>query len=102
MSAFQIVLAADARTQVLSIARWWRTNRPRNPGLFLAELRAAADRLGDAPRAGGLYKVPRVEGVRRLLLPRTGYYLYYTVDDAAAVVEIAAVWHTARGGGPFR
>ncbi len=101
MSAFRIVLSLDARTQILSIARWWRANRPKNPGLFFAELKAATNRLSEAPRAGVLYKVPRVEGVRRLLLPRTGYYLYYTVNDAASVVEMVAVWHTARGGGPL-
>ncbi|MCC6556036.1 MAG: hypothetical protein IT372_24000 [Polyangiaceae bacterium] len=39
-----------------------------------------------------------MRGVRRLLLPRTGYYLYYTVDDTASAVRIVALWHTSRGG----
>jgi plasmid stabilization system protein ParE len=37
--------------------------------------------------------------VRRLLLPRTRYYLYYRLaaDD---LLEVVAIWHASRGSGP--
>ncbi|WP_437653488.1 type II toxin-antitoxin system RelE/ParE family toxin [Sorangium sp. So ce1182] len=100
MTRYAVVFSADARTQILAVGRWWRENRPSNPGLFLDELRAAVGRLGDVPRGGAVYEVPQVPGLRRLLLPRTAHHVYYTLDDTASVVRIVAVWHTARGARP--
>jgi len=37
-------------------------------------------------------------GIRRLILPRTRYHVYYRV--AGQVLEILAVWHAVRGSGP--
>jgi len=41
-----------------------------------------------------------VEGkpVRKVRLPRTGYALYFTIEDD--LVTVHAVWHGARGSGP--
>lgn len=38
--------------------------------------------------------------VRRLVLPRTQYYLYYQVERGAGAVLVLAIWHTARDSGP--
>ena len=42
----------------------------------------------------------RFEGVRRLFLSRTGYHLYYRVNEAERQVEVLALWHARRGEGP--
>ena len=54
--------------------------------------------LADAPNAGSPDRVARLAGTRRLLLRRTGFHVYYTVDSEAVVVR--ALWHAVRGRGP--
>ncbi|MBM4382994.1 MAG: type II toxin-antitoxin system RelE/ParE family toxin [Deltaproteobacteria bacterium] len=44
---------------------------------------------------------PHLRGVRRVLLPRAGYFVYYRVDEARRRIEVLAIWHTSRGPGPF-
>jgi hypothetical protein len=46
---------------------------------------------------GVIYPFPLFE-VRRFLLPRSRYHLYYSIDGE--LVKVRAVWHTARGKGP--
>jgi plasmid stabilization system protein ParE len=51
--------------------------------------------------AAGSFPVYRNEGnaeVRRILLPRSRYAVYFTMGPDS--VLIVAVWHTARGSGP--
>ena len=36
--------------------------------------------------------------MRRYLIPRTAFWLYYQVTDD--VIEILAFWHASRGSGP--
>jgi len=46
----------DADTQIREIDDWWRTNRRSSPDLFLEELTASFDIIGDAPYIGRLYR----------------------------------------------
>lgn len=88
-----------AAAEVDRIDRWWRENRPASPDLFARELEEAARLVASVPTSGsspdeGL----RLVGVRRALMRRSRYHLYYRVDDDALIV--VAVWHTSRGRGP--
>jgi hypothetical protein len=38
--------------------------------------------------------------VRRTILRRTGYHLYYQLDEADHCVWILSIWHARRGRGP--
>jgi hypothetical protein len=38
--------------------------------------------------------------MRRILMPRTRYHVYYVVAEDERLVLVHAVWHTARGQGP--
>jgi plasmid stabilization system protein ParE len=38
--------------------------------------------------------------IRRVLLTRIHYHLYYSVSPASLTVEILALWHTRRGSLP--
>ena len=38
--------------------------------------------------------------IRRILLPKTSYHIYYWPDEAALVVRVYAVWYGGRGEGP--
>ena len=38
--------------------------------------------------------------VRRVLLPKTGTHVYYSVDEDADLVTVVAVWGAPKGRGP--
>jgi hypothetical protein len=38
--------------------------------------------------------------VRRVLLSRVSYFLYYRVNRTSGSVEVLAFWHARRGSGP--
>ena len=100
MTAYSVQFATVAERHLSAINEWWQANRPSAPGLFKRELTEAVQRLVDAPYSGSPYAAPRPSGARRLFLSQTGYHIYYTIDEARAMVTIRAIWHTARGRPP--
>ena len=68
--------------------------------LVVDEFEAAAERLTIAPLSGAIYRQTTFRSVRRLLLPRIRYHIYYEVNEAIEVVRIVAFWHAARHRGP--
>jgi plasmid stabilization system protein ParE len=100
LSRWTLAVTATADGQVQAIEAWWQVNRPDAPGLFAREFAEALDRLEAAPFSGAEYAVPRPEGTRRILLPRTRYHAYYTVDESRRVVVVRGVWHASRSRGP--
>ncbi|HSM91865.1 MAG TPA: type II toxin-antitoxin system RelE/ParE family toxin [Anaeromyxobacteraceae bacterium] len=92
----KVELSDEARSAVARIDSWWRANRPSAPDLFLDELAQALVALEDTPGIGARYE-PK-PGVRRLLLRRTRYHLYFMEQPDR--VFVVAVWSTSRGGGP--
>jgi plasmid stabilization system protein ParE len=99
-----IFISETAREQIAEVEAWWVENRPAAPDLFTDELAAALALLSEAPRSGVPYLHPRATGIRRLLLFRCRYHLYYSVDRAnqgdGEQVTIVALWHAQRGSGP--
>ena len=93
----RILFLPPARFHVREAAQWWRENRA-SPELLERELDTALRLLARHPDIGP--PVLQRPGVRRLLLRKTQYHLYYRVDRAAGVVRIVALWHTARGSEP--
>jgi plasmid stabilization system protein ParE len=85
-----------AERQVDVIDEWWREHRPAAPSLFTTELEAAVALLRTTPHAGAPYAA--VDGVFRLLLPKSRYWIYYRL--VGAELQISAVWHAQRGHGP--
>ncbi|WP_317987820.1 type II toxin-antitoxin system RelE/ParE family toxin [Hyalangium gracile] len=96
----QVQFTPRAESQVGEAALWWRTNRPAAPSLFEEELTTALQLLSALPDLGRRYSHPRVPGVRRLLMPRTRYHLYYVHDEQGRVVIVLALWSAVRGRGP--
>jgi plasmid stabilization system protein ParE len=64
------------------------------------ELAAAYALLTDLPFAGERVPHSRISGLRRVLLGRTQYHLYYVVTDEESIVQILSLWHTSRGNAP--
>jgi plasmid stabilization system protein ParE len=94
----RVVIAPEAERQAREIDRWWREHRAAAPGLFLDELAATIELIGDMPLAGRRYHGGPVRGVRRVLLRSTRYHVYYVVRRTEA--QILSVWSAVRGTGP--
>jgi plasmid stabilization system protein ParE len=97
---YRVDITSRARGQIQEISRWWRANREKNPGLFREELAGVRHQLAHVPTAGPAYDSPEHGDVRRILLIRTQYHVYYVIDEKQRVVTVLAVWHVARGSGP--
>lgn len=94
-----VVFTAGASGHVDVIQAWWTANREAAPALFRDELSGAIDRISRLPGTGAPF-ASQLPGVRRALLPRCRYHVYYTVHPARREVIVRAVWHAARGQGP--
>ncbi len=100
MKRYEVVLAPAAQTQARKVAAWWRENRPAARDLFDDEMAAVLDRLAEAPKTGLPYWTIRNRLIRRILMARTSYNVYFEIQEERAFVRIVAVWHAARGHGP--
>ena len=98
MSRYRVVVAPRARGQIKAIDDWWRVNRETSPEVFVAELEHAVSRLRIVPSIG--HPHPSRPGVRKLLLPRSQYHVYYEIHSDAEEVQVLAVWYTGRGSEP--
>ncbi len=89
-----------ARARIATVRGWWRRHRPDAPRLFLDELRAAVATIRERPEAVPVHRTVRALTMRRVLLPKTRQFLYYSVDSDAGVVTIHSVWGAQRGSEP--
>ena len=97
---YAVVVAPRARAHAQRIEEWWRKNRPEAPDLFNRELEAAFVRIATAPLAIAVYREINGRTVRRLLMPRTSYHLFFELNGRQEKVHVLAVWHAVRGRGP--
>jgi len=96
----ELRIAREADDQIRAVERWWRENRPGAPLLFARELAEALELLMLAPEIGARYDQHGSGTVRRILLGRSRYHVYFSYDAAANLVEVRALWHAVRGEGP--
>ena len=101
LSAWRVTFSANARAQADQIEAWWAGERTAAPRLFREELESACRRLELAPRSGTEFLDAAGNKLRRTLLRRTGYHVYYLCSDADRCVEILSIWHASRGRGPW-
>ena len=81
--------------------RWWRTNRTRAPAALREELAQALQIITAQPDAGATARSVRLDGVRRILLHRVNYHLYYRlVESPSRSIQVVARWHASRGDVP--
>ena len=89
-----------AKREIARAALWWSKNRPQAHRLFLDELEAAERHLGTAPISGQIYGYRKNRLVRRWLLEKTEYHVYFSVNRKAQVIMLHSVWGARRGRGP--
>jgi plasmid stabilization system protein ParE len=93
-----VVFQRRATREIEEVDAWWRQNRRAVPDLFLDELERTLAVVVLMPSLGAAARSERLHGVRRALLKKTRYHVYYRVRGEA--LDVLAVWHAARGEGP--
>ena len=96
--ALRVKVSARAASQIRKAAEWWAENRPAAPGAVRIDIGEALALLAQQPGFGAAYVGVRTQGVRRLLVGRIRYFIYYRVTTEA--LEVLAVWHVSRGKQP--
>ena len=99
MKTYRIEVAPRARSQLMAILAWWATNRPASPMLVLEEFEHVVELLAKTPGLGRQYQ-PRPD-VRRILLARSQYHVYYVIDQPRRLIRVVSIWHTARSKPPL-
>lgn len=94
----RLQVAPRAEAQIEEASDWWFEHRPAAPGLFDEELERAFATLRQMPGVGQPVGYAHRAGVRRLFMAGVRYHLYYV--DTGDVIEVLALWHSARGTGP--
>jgi plasmid stabilization system protein ParE len=95
VSAYRVQFHSRARREYAVALVWWRANRPAAPRLLRDEVREARRLLGQHPEAG-VVDEEQPEGIRRLLLKRSKYHLFYSVDHGKRQVQVLLLWHAKR------
>jgi plasmid stabilization system protein ParE len=96
-----ITFTRRAAEQTEAAGCWWRENRTKAPEAFREELEQALQLVSSQPEIGALARSVRLAGVRRVLLSRVRYHLYYRVLEVPPrSIEVLAVWHASRGDQP--
>ena len=94
----RVKVSARAASQIYKAAEWWAESRPAAPGAVRTDVGEALALLAQQPGIGTAYEGTRTQGVRRLLVGRIRYFIYYRVTPEA--LEVLAVWHVSRGRQP--
>jgi plasmid stabilization system protein ParE len=89
-----------AKAQIRAADEWWRANRPAAPNAIREELERASRLIAVQPGVGARARNLSLVGVRRLLLARIRYHVYYRVVTDPDRVEVLAFWHGSRGNAP--
>jgi plasmid stabilization system protein ParE len=98
--SFRFKIAARADLQIRAAAKWWIKNRTAAPAAFAQDLESAFSLIEQFPYAGEEISHRRISGLRRVLLGRSQYHLYYAVYLSERIVEVFALWHSSRGKPP--
>jgi hypothetical protein len=92
----RVQLSKRAARQVARESSWWVKHRPDAPMLFEDELLELLNRLSSAATLGVAYPTASRSHVRRILLPRSEYHVYFSREPQRRVVMIHAVWGACR------
>lgn len=69
-----------AAAEIQRASAWWRANREAAPFALAEDIERAFELVAAQPGIGARARNATKDGVRRLLLSRTGYHLYYQVN----------------------
>ena len=96
--ALRVKVSARAASHIRVAAEWWAENRPAAPGAVRKDIGEALALLAQQPGIGASYEGSKTRGVRRLVVGRIRYFIYYRATTDA--IEVLAVWHVSRSKQP--
>jgi plasmid stabilization system protein ParE len=94
--SFTFKLSPFVDHQIRTAAAWWEQHRRKAPKAFLEDLSAAVDLVEEFPHIGEPVEHPTIPDLRRILLGRVRYHLYYVPHVEEQIIEVLALWHTSR------
>jgi hypothetical protein len=100
VKSVRIEFSPDALEQIRVVHDWWQIHRPAAPELLREELAATLETIRSSPKAARAYPFLAIPGLRRALMPRTRYHLYFAFHEQQALIFVHALWHASRGHGP--
>lgn len=96
--ALRVKISRRADSQIRRVAAWWAENRTKAPGAVREDVGEALMLLAHQPFLGSSCANIGMPELRRLLLGRLRYFLYYRVTEKT--VDVLAFWHASRGEPP--
>ena len=97
--ALRVKVSARAASHIRKAAQWWAENRPAAAGAVRLDIGDAPALLAQQPGIGAAYDGAKTRDVRRLLVGRIRYFIYYR--PTRDTLEVLAVWHVSRGKQPL-
>ena len=94
---FVLRYSALARAEILQAKRQWKAYRPPASRYFTTDFERLRLLLPVVPYMGVEVTSPEGFQVRRVVLQRTGYLLFYEVQEKAQVVKLLRLWDPRRG-----
>jgi plasmid stabilization system protein ParE len=95
----KVTITRRAERALERIDRRWHALAD-HPRTFADEFETARDALGKEPTPGLGNATSRRPTLRRLLLPKSGCHIYFTVDPARRWIEIVDIWDARRVRSP--
>jgi len=95
-----VIFWSRAARQIEEADNWWRKHREASPNAVSEDLGRALDLIARQPGIGAPAASQRLQGVRRVLLPRVGYLLFYRLARQRREVQVLAFWHARRAERP--
>jgi plasmid stabilization system protein ParE len=91
-----VVVTRRALRHIQSAEAWWRQHRG-SASPIVDEIDRAVEDLLVSPESGAaVHWKMRTRGLRRVILFRVGYHLYYRVNASRFRLEIVGFWHERR------
>lgn len=93
--AWQLIWAPSARLDLRELASYIAESRPMAAGRFVRQIFRLVEQVSDFPESGRI--VPEFDDPNIREVIRKPCRIVYRVKSQEQVVEIARIWHAARG-----
>ena len=93
--AYRLIWAPSARLDLRELASYIAESRPRASAEFIKNVFHTVEHLADFPKSGRVVPEFNDPNIREVI--RKPCRIVYRVKSKKHVVEIARVWHAARG-----
>jgi toxin ParE1/3/4 len=93
--AYELIWSPVSRADLRGIVRFISRDNPQRAQSFALRLIAQVDLLQEQPEMGRVVPEHRIPYIREIIF--RPYRIVYRVNHERKIVEIARVWHAARG-----